>query len=120
MQFYDGSNLLMVPTQIPAKGSRLDPNVESCEGGAVDRESQYVTFINIMDGQAPRVPIIDGPNGLARYTMPPGALTMIVKGSRIHMRGRQPKPGGTGSDLVEEKMRRMPEMSLRPNWRQLK
>ncbi|GAD24268.1 pilus assembly protein [Acidovorax sp. MR-S7] len=120
MQFYDGSNLLMVPTQIPAKGSRLDPNVESCEGGAVDRESQYVTFINIMDGQAPRVPIIDGPNGLARYTMPPGALTMIVKGNRIHMRGRQPKPGGTGSDLVEEKMRRMPEMSLRPNWRQLK
>ncbi|ACM33974.1 pilus assembly protein [[Acidovorax] ebreus] len=120
MQFYDGSNLLMVPTQIPAKGSRLDPAIESCEGGAVDKESQYVTFINIMDGQAPRVPIIDGPNGLARYGMPPGALTMIVKGNRIHMRGRQPKQGGTGSDLVEEKMRRMPEMSLRPNWRQLK
>lgn len=120
MQFYDGSNLLVVPSQIPAKGSRLDPSVESCEGGAVDKETQYVTFINIMDGQAPRVPIIDGPTGLARYSMPPGALTMITKDNRIHMRGRQPKPGGTGSDLVEEKMRRMPEMSLRPNWRQLK
>ena len=120
MQFYDGSNLLVVPSQIPAKGSRLDPSVESCEGGAVDKETQYVTFINIMDGQAPRVPIIDGPTGLARYSMPPGALTMITKDNRIHMRGRQPKPGGTGSNLVEEKMRRMPEMSLRPNWRQLK
>ncbi|QYY24715.1 pilus assembly protein [Diaphorobacter sp. MNS-0] len=120
MQFYDGSNLLVVPSQIPAKGSRLDPSVESCEGGAVVKETQYVTFINIMDGQAPRVPIIDGPTGLARYSMPPGALTMITKDNRIHMRGRQPKPGGTGSDLVEEKMRRMPEMSLRPNWRQLK
>lgn len=119
MQFYDGSNLLVVPSQIPAKGSRLDPAVESCEGGAVDKETQYVTFINIMDGKAPRVPIIDGPNGLARYDMPAGALTMIVKGNRIHMRGRKPKPGG-GSEVVEEKMRRMPEMSLRPNWRQLK
>lgn len=120
MQFYDGSNLLAVSTQIPAKGSRLDPAVESCEGGAVDKERQFVTFINIMDGQAPRVPIIDGVSDLARYSMPPGALTMIVKDNRIHMRGRQPKPGGTGTDLVEEKMRRMPEMSLRPNWRQLK
>ncbi len=119
MQFYDGSNLLVVPSQIPAKGSRLDPAVESCEGGAVDKETQYVTFINIMDGKAPRVPIIEGPTGLARYDMPAGALTMIVKNNRIHMRGRKAKEGG-GSELVEEKMRRMPEISLRPNWRQLK
>lgn len=119
MQFYDGSNLLVVPSQIPAKGSRLDPAVESCEAGAVDKESQYLTFINIMDGKAPRVQIIEGPTGLARYEMPAGALTMIVKKNRIHVRGRKPKAGG-GTDLVEEKMRRMPEVSLRPNWRQLK
>lgn len=120
MPFYDGSNLLVVPSQIPAKGSRLDPAVESCEGGAVDKESQYVTFINIMDGRAPRVPIIDGPAGLARFNVPPGALTMVVRESSVHVRGRQPKPGGSGSDLIEEKMRRMPEMSMRPNWRQLR
>ena len=119
MQFYDGSNLLTVASQIPASGT-TNPDVESCEGSSAESEKQYVTFINIMDGQAPRVPIIDGPKGLARFNVPRGALTLLTRLDRIHVQGREPAAGGGGTTLKEEKMRRMPEMSMRPNWRQLR
>ena len=119
MQFYDGSNLLTVASQVPASGTN-NPDVESCEGGPAESEKQYVTFINIMDGQAPRVSIIDGPDGLARFNVPRGALTLLTRLDRIHVQGRESAAGGGGTTLKEEKMRRMPEMSLRPNWRQLK
>jgi type IV pilus assembly protein PilY1 len=57
--FYDSSNLLTVWSQVPAKGSNVDPNVESCESTSVDSERQYRTFINIMDGKVPSIQIVD-------------------------------------------------------------
>jgi hypothetical protein len=58
-EFYDASNLLTVWSQVPAKGSNVDPNVESCESTSVDSERQYRTFVNIMDGKAPSIAIVD-------------------------------------------------------------
>jgi len=59
MDFYDASNLLTVWSQVPAKGSNVDPDVESCESTSVDGERQYRTFVNIMDGKRPSVQIVD-------------------------------------------------------------
>lgn len=125
MEFYDGSNLLTVLSQVPAKGSRLDPNVESCESGSVDDERQFMTFINIMDGKRPSVQLIDTDKsgtynltpdkGASRMTVPPGAITMIKKGDKMVVSGT--KKDGTKD---EEELALMPEVSMRPSWRQLR
>ncbi|WP_291475626.1 PilC/PilY family type IV pilus protein [Acidovorax sp.] len=125
MGFYDGSNLLTVLSQVPAKGSRLDPNVESCEAGSVDDERQYLTLINIMDGKKPSVQIIDT-NGDGAYNMtsdkggsstdvPSGPITMIKKGDKMIVSGTK-KDGSK----YEESLALMPEESMRPSWRQLR
>ncbi|MFT3814169.1 MAG: PilC/PilY family type IV pilus protein [Acidovorax sp.] len=125
LDFYDGSNLLSVLSQVPAQGSRLDPNVESCDAGTVGEERQYLTLINIMDGKRPSVQIMntDGRNGYnltadlgaSRMSLPPGAITMIKRGGKMVVSGT--KKDGT---RVEEELALLPEMSMRPSWRQLK
>lgn len=56
---YDGSNILAIYSQVPAKGSRTKSDAESCEQTAVDEERQYLTLINIMDGERPSIQLID-------------------------------------------------------------
>lgn len=125
MNFYDGSNVLTVFSQVPAKGSHLDPNVESCDAGSVDDERQYMTLINIMDGKPPSVQImdtnLDGQYNLASdigasvITVPGGPVTMIKKGNKMVVSGAN-KNGST----FQEELALMPEVSMRPSWRQLK
>lgn len=124
MGLYDGSNLLTVFSQVPAKGSRLDPNVESCEAGSVDEERQYLTFINIMDGKRPTVQIMDtdGMNGYSltadkgasRMSVTGGAQTMIKRGGKMILSGKD-KQGKERNDELDL----MPEQSMRPSWRQM-
>jgi len=125
LEFYDGSNLLTLFSQVPAKGSRVEPDVESCEAGSVDDERQYMTLINIMDGKRPSVQLMntDGANGYdlvadkgaSRMTVPAGAITMIVQNGETVVSGT--KKDGTKD---EEKLALMPEVSMRPSWRQLR
>ena len=125
MSLYDGSNLLTVYSQVPAKGSRLDPNVETCEAGSADKERQYLTFINIMDGKRPSVQIIntDGINGYnltadkgaSRMSVTGGAQTMIKRGNKMIHTGKD----DAGNSRTDE-FALMPEQSLRPSWRQLR
>jgi len=63
MSFYDGSNLLMVMSQIPAKegGDAPAVGVESCESGPAEGSSQYVTWINIHNGQASTEDLLPSP-----------------------------------------------------------
>jgi len=76
MSFYAGTNMLMVMSQVPAKGSSgsssANVNAESCEGGSVDNERQYASFINIQDGKAFSEDILKG--GAARLELPGGAV----------------------------------------------
>jgi len=76
MSFYAGTNMLMVMSQVPAKGSSgsssANVNAESCEGGSVDNERQYATFINIQDGKAFSEDILKG--GGSRLELPGGAV----------------------------------------------
>lgn len=125
MEFYDSSNVLAVFSQVPAKGSRLDPNVETCEAGSVDKERQFLTFINIMDGKRPSVQILDT-NGDGKYNLTsdkaasrvsvsPGSQTMIQRGDKIRITGK--KADGTDDNLDTALF---PEQSMRPSWRQMR
>ena len=125
MSLYDGSNLLTVYSQVPAKGSRLDPNVETCEAGSVDKERQYLTFINIMDGKRPSVQIMntDGINGYSltadkgasRISLTGGAQTMIKRGDKMIHTGKDDAGNNRNDEFAL-----MPEQSMRPTWRQLR
>ena len=125
IELYDSSNLLTVFSQVPSKGSRLDPSVETCEAGSVDRERQFVTLINIMDGKRPSVQIIDtngdgkynlaSDQGASRMSVSAGAQTMIKRGEKMRLTGK--KVDGTDDN---EDWAMMPEQSMRPTWRQLR
>lgn len=124
MEFYDGSNIMTVFSQVPAKGSRLDPSIESCDAGSVDKERQYVTLINIMDGKKPSVQIMDTngdgkynlttDKGASRMSVTAGAQTMIKRGEKMRLTGK--KADGTDDN---EDWALMPEQSMRPSWRQV-
>jgi type IV pilus assembly protein PilY1 len=121
MEFYDGSNILAVYSQVPAKGSNVDPNVESCESVAVDGERQYRTLVNIMDGKRPTVQIVDmngdgiynltTDQGVSRAAVSKGSHNLITKGNRII---------DIDTKNVKTALARMPEQTLRPSWRQVK
>lgn len=120
MEFYDGSNLLAVYSQVPAKGSNVDINVESCDSTSVDEERQYRTLINIMDGKRPSIQLVDmNGDGLynandlfvSRVRVSKGSHTLITQKNKV-----------TDIDTKNNKelLARMPEQSLRPSWRQLR
>ena len=120
IEFYDGSNILAVYSQVPAKGTDADPNVETCTATTVDEERQYRTFVNAMDGLAPSVPLVDINGDGAFDTADLGASRVqVAKGAHNLINS-----GGTNEDIDvknnREKLARMPEQSLRPTWRQLK
>lgn len=138
LEFYDGSNILAMYSQVPAKGTDVDPNVESCESSTVDEERQYLTLINIMDGKRPTVQLMDYDGNGKFYTPPESgpnpcptcgddksvSRQQVTKGPHTLIR----KEGGSGSCLnvdIDAKNNKtpyacMPEQSLRPSWRQLK
>ena len=121
--FFDGTNLLTVYSQVPAKGSDVDPNIESCDSTSVDEERQYLTLVNIMDGKRPSVQLMDmngdgayslaagKDKGVSRVSLSKGSHTLITQGKKI-----------VDLDAKNNKLgfARMPEQSLRPSWRQLR
>lgn len=115
LEFYDNSNILTVWSQVPAKGSNIfDASIESCEAGSVDDERQYRTFINIMDGATPSIQLMTVPDGttdiLVRRQVHKGAHSMISSQNTnldIDTRGES------------ESLKRMPETTSRPSWRQM-
>lgn len=116
MEFYDGSNILAVYSQVPAKGSNVDVNVESCESTSVDEERQYRTFINIMDGAPPSIQLM---NITQAYSI---SRHQVAKGSHTLITGKKQNLdiSSSAGDAEPEKLRLVPEQSLRPSWRQLR
>jgi type IV pilus assembly protein PilY1 len=130
MQFYDASNILTVWSQVPAKGSDVDPNVESCESSSVDEERQYRTMVNVMDGKAPSVALVDKNND-GQYNLASGDGVMIngkyisisskkvTKGPHAIIQTSKHQSVDIDAKNNQEKLARMPEESLRPSWRQI-
>jgi type IV pilus assembly protein PilY1 len=120
LEFYDGSNILVMYSQVPAKGSNVDVSVESCESASVDEERQYRTLINIMDGKRPTIQIVDKNNdglynaadeGVSRARVTKGSHNLITQKNKIL---------DIDAKNNKEALAPMPEESLRPSWRQLK
>lgn len=120
MEFYDASNLLTVWSQVPAKGSDVDPNIESCESTSVDSERQYRTFINIMDGKRPSVQIVDANNDGA-YNSSDGGISRkkVSKGPHSIIKKDKFENADIDAKNNKENLAALPEESLRPIWRQI-
>ncbi|MBX9836638.1 MAG: pilus assembly protein PilC, partial [Burkholderiaceae bacterium] len=131
IEFYEASNLLTMWSQVPTKGSNVDPNIESCESASVDGERQYRNMINIMDGKAPTVQLVDK-NGDGKFDMANGD-GFLSSGKYIGISRKKVTKGphtiiSTGKDQNvdidaknnTETLASMPEESLRPSWRQLR
>lgn len=120
MDFYDASNLLTVWSQVPAKGSNVDPNVESCESTSVDGERQYRTFVNIMDGKRPSVQIVDMNND-NKYTALDAGVSRrkVAKGPHSIIKKDKFQNVDIDAKNNKENLAAMPEESLRPSWRQI-
>lgn len=128
--FYDGSNILEVLSQIPASsaligGPTCSPNPQA--------EKQYRTFLNIMDGRAPSVQLLDK-NGdgfynsgdfvggaiTSRMTTSAGSKTNVYLPNKVIAKGESgPGGGGANPPSKDDAMRLMPEQPLRPSWRQV-
>lgn len=135
MEFYDASNLMTMWSQVPAKGSNVDPNVESCESTSVDAERQYRTFTNIMDGKAPSVAVVDK-NGDGKFNMVGGdgynfgsvadpkwvsfSRSKVAKGPHSIIKKNKYENVDIDAKNNKENLAAMPEESLRPSWRQIK
>src|SRR2546427_5171081 len=48
MEFYDGSNILVMYSQVPAKGSNVDVSVESCESRSEEHTSELQSQSNLV------------------------------------------------------------------------
>jgi len=120
MGFYDASNLLTVWSQVPAKGSDVDPNVESCESTSVDSERQYRTFVNIMDGKRPSVQIVDK-NSDGAYDSSDGGVSRkkVAKGPHSIIKKDKFENVDIDAKNNKENLAALPEESLRPSWRQI-
>ena len=120
MEFYDSSNLLAVWTQVPAKSSSVDPNAESCEVTKVAGEKQYRTFVNIMDGKKPSVQILDtNKDGLYNAADGDASRAQVASGPHTLITKKQVNMDMDAKNKTEN-LARMPEESLRPNWRQIR
>lgn len=120
MEFYDASNLLTVWSQVPAKGSDVDPNIESCESTSVDSERQYRTFVNIMDGKRPSVQIVDANNDGAYNSSDDGiSRKKVAKGPHSIIKKDKFENADIDAKNNKENLAALPEESLRPSWRQI-
>jgi len=131
MRFFDGSNLMEVVSQVPTAGSA----VESCDPADLPPNGkQFVTYINIQDGKAPRASVIGSTAtsvgstassatqmaSLARFEMPPTPLTYVDYGNSLQplMAKKAMASPKAGAELETEPLNRMPEEAFRTQWRQ--
>jgi type IV pilus assembly protein PilY1 len=123
LEFYDGSNILTVYSQVPAKGTNenADANVETCNVTSVTNEVQFRTFINIMDGKRPSVQIVDM-NGDGAFNATDAGVSRrkVMRGSHNLINKSRTTTEDVDKDGNKETLARMPEQALRPSWRQLK
>ena len=124
LDFYDGSNILTVYSQVPAKGSNVfDASIESCETGSVDDERQYRTFINIMDGATPSIQLMAVADGIddimVRRQVRKGAHAMVTSKDKNTDLSSCVGDKCDATLLEKEGLNRMPETTSRPSWRQM-
>jgi len=138
IQFYAGTNVLSVYSQVPPKGNTdgavTSTSTESCLSGTVDAGREYLTLVNIMDGRMPPIPLVDT-NGDGAYTSTDGLVgrlsvtygphTQTIVDGRVYDYSASGAGGGGGGGggghcppNVDNCLRLPPIQSLLPSWRQ--
>ena len=127
IDFYDGGNLLEIISEVPASGSAVAGNEEVC-APSPRAVQNFRTLMNIATGMPAGAPLmnVDGnsktENGVttgiydstdAGYSR----MTASPKELRISTRDEQRRAGGDG---IVDNLAKLPELQLRPNWRQLR
>lgn len=117
LDFYDGSNILEILSEVPASGSATASGQEVC-APTPQSAQPFRTLINITSGKSPTPPVmnVDG-NGYTSANAGFARMTASSKELRIATRGEQVRKGNDGK---VDKLARLPELLLRPTWRQLK
>lgn len=118
LDFYDGSNLLEIISEKPASGSASASGEEVC-APQPQAARPFRTIIGIASGKGPTPPILDvngdgayeaADKDYARMTASPKELRLSTKTEQVRK----------GNDGKEDRMAKLPELLLRPGWRQLK
>ena len=117
--FYDGGNILEIISEKPASGSATASGEEVC-APQPQAARPFRTLINIASGSAAKPPIMDV-NGDGAYTATDDGgyarMTASSKELRFATKNKQIRKGNDGK---EDKLAKLPELMLRPGWRQLK
>lgn len=118
LAFYDGSSILEIMSQKPASGSATASGEEVCAPQPQGAKT-FRTLIGISSGKTASPPIMDvnGDSifnatdaGYARMTASPIELKFGTKDLQIRK----------GNDGKDDKLAKLPELLVRPGWRQLK
>lgn len=120
--FYDGSNLLEIISEKPASGSATASGEEVC-APQPQAAKTFRTIINITSGSSPSVPIIDingdGLFNASDMTNGKNYSRMTASGKELRFSNRNFQIR-KGNDGQTDKLARLPEVLVRPGWRQLK
>lgn len=113
IDFYDGSNLLEIISEVPASGSATAAGEEIC-APTPQAAQPFRTLIHIASGKPPSVPVMYMGAGYgARFAR----MTASTKELRVSTKTEQLRMGNDGKN---DRLARLPEVLIRPSWRQLK
>ena len=115
MTFFDGSNILEIVSEVPGSGGSVTE--ETCDPQPT-LPQKFRTFLNVNSGKKPSVQILDA-NGDGFYNASDSGV------SRVDASNKEARASGLktetrkGSDGKVDAIAKLPEVPLRPSWRQL-
>lgn len=117
--FYDGGNTLEIISEKPASGSATASGEEVC-APQPQAAQPFRTLINIASGSPAKPPIMDV-NGDGAYTASAdGGYARMTASSKELRFSSTDKQIRKGNDGKQDKLAKLPQLMLRPGWRQLK
>lgn len=117
--FYDGGNILEIISEKPASGSATASGDEVC-APQPQSAKPFRMLMGIASGSPPKPPIMDV-NGDGAYTAAEdGGYARITASSKELRFGTKDQQIRKGNDGKVDKFAKLPELMLRPGWRQLK
>lgn len=124
-QFYDGSKIIEFKSEVPASGSTSGPADEESCGSSPTEAKGWRNLINIETGMAPTANVMDV-NGDGKFNQLDMVSNMVasrstaapvemkIAGQNVHKR-----ISSDGTTMSTQNLRKIPDVMLRPNWRQL-
>lgn len=117
--FYDGGNILEIISEKPASGSATASGEEVC-APQPQAAQPFRTLINVASGSPAKPPVMDV-NGDGAYTVSnDGGYARMTASSKELRFATKDKQIRQGNDGKVDKLAKLPELMLRPGWRQLK